>query len=433
MTENDFPATTTLGQTPKGNPEHGSKPIPEQKSELSPELNPELNHSRFPLKLFLPLLAAIIATTPLAVDTYLPAMPVMAEALGTDMRLMQLTLSLFLAGYAAGLLFFGPLADIFGRRPLVLFGLVCFSLTSLLLAFTESVGGFMMLRFLQAFTGSAATVTVSGYIRAIYGKNLSKGMSYVSMIMMLAPMIAPSLGILLLKISGWPLIFVTLAAYSLLILLLSIYGLPKTKRKTLDDTLFNTFFKSYGIVLGEPAVRRYIVMICFTTLAFFGYLTAISFVYMEVYQVTETRFGLLFALNVTLFIAASFLNTRIMPRLGSLKMLKGAWSVSIIASVVLLIVNVQQMHLYWTVASLGVLLGSIVVLSVNADALILIRFAEQTGTATGVIGTLRFGFGALSGPVLAIFDNGTALPFCYLMLFSMIGVTICLFLMPDRS
>ncbi|MFT4926995.1 MAG: DHA1 family bicyclomycin/chloramphenicol resistance-like MFS transporter [Phenylobacterium sp.] len=386
---------------------------------------PKQNH--FSLSLFLPLLASIVAITPLAIDTYLPAMTMIAADLGTEMSLMQLTLSLFLAGYAAGLLFFGPMADIFGRRPLVLFGLSGFMLTSVLLAFTESVGWFLALRLLQAFTGSAATVTVSGYVKLIYGKNLSKGMSYVSMIMMLAPMIAPTIGVLLLELHGWPLIFLTLAAYALLILVLSILALPKVERHPLNDSLFNTFFKSYSIVLSNLAVRRYIILICFSTLTFFGYLTAISFIYMQVYQLSETLFGILFALTVVIFLLSSFLNTRMVGIFGSLRMAKGAWFGTAIGVMVLLMVNLQGMHVYWTAASLAVLLGCVLVVSTNADALILLQFSEQTGTATGVIGTLRFGFGALAGPILALFYDGSAMPFCYLMLFSVVAVGVCLF------
>ncbi len=392
-----------------------------------------VEHTSFSLAFFLPLLASIVAITPLAIDTYLPAMPAIAEALGTDMSVMQLTLSVYLGGYASGLLFFGPMADIFGRRPMVLMGLSCFALVSLSLVFVESVEYFLLLRFLQAFAGSAATVTVSGYIKGIYGKNMAKGLSYVSMIMMLAPMIAPTIGMLLLKISGWSLIFMTLAAYALLILGLSFYALPKIDRKPLNDSLFNTFFKSYGIVLRQVSVRRYIIMICFTTLCFFGYLTAISFLYMEVYQATEALFSMLFAMNVVVFMAVSFFNTRVVVRFGSLSMIKGGWIVGVLAASGLLAVNLQGMGLYWTAAMLSILLGSIVLISTNADALILLEFSEQTGTATGVIGTLRFGFGALAGPILALFYDGSALPFCYLMMFVMLGVFVCLHLMPDKS
>jgi DHA1 family bicyclomycin/chloramphenicol resistance-like MFS transporter len=391
------------------------------------------NDSRLPLKLFLPLLASIVAITPFAVDSYLPAMAVIAKELNTDMSMMQLTLSLFLAGYAAGLLFFGPMADIFGRKPIVLLGLTGYVISTLALAFTESLSSFLTLRLIQAFIGAAATVPISGYIRHIYGKNLAKGMSYVGMIMMLAPMVAPTVGILLMELQGWQLIFTALGVYGFFILLLAIYALPKAKPKKLTDSLFNTFFKSYAIVLGEVAVRRYIFIICFATLTFFGYLTAVPFVYMEVYQVSEKMFGVLFAANVAIFILTSFVNTRLVTRFGSLNLVKAGLMIAIVGAVAILVVNLAQMNVYWTAGFIGFFLSGVMLLSTNTDALILIEFAEQTGTATGVIGTLRFGLGGFAGAILTFFHDGTALPFCYLLLFAVTGISCCLIFMPNRA
>ncbi len=393
-----------------------------------------LTPKQLPLKLFIPFIAAIAALTPLAIDTYLPAMLVIADELNTDMRMMQLSLSLYLAGYAAGLFFFGPLADIFGRRPMVLLGLSGFAVCSLLLVFSESAAEFLLLRLLQAFLGSAASIPVFGYIKVAYGEgNLAKGVSYVMMIMMLAPMIAPPIGILLLEVYGWQSIFFMLTSYAVFILLVSIFTLPHSERVPRDDTLFNTFFKSYAIVLNNQPARRYIMTICFTTLAFFGYLTAISFIYMTVYHVSEKTFGVLFAINVGIFMAASFFNARVVSRFGLLKMVKSAWIATLIGAVGLMVVNLQMMHLYWTVIFLGLLIGGVVIIGNNVDTLILLEFPEQTGTASGVIGTIRFGVGAFAGPLLTLFYDGSVFPFCYLMLFAAAGVAVCLFVMPNRS
>jgi DHA1 family bicyclomycin/chloramphenicol resistance-like MFS transporter len=374
-----------------------------------------------------------VAITPFAIDTYLPAMAIIAKDLNTDMSMMQLTLSLFLAGYSAGLLFFGPMADIFGRRPIVLLGLTGYTLSTAALAFAETVNGFLLLRLMQAFIGAAATVPIMGFIKSIYGKNLAKGVSYVSMIMMLAPMVAPTVGILLMELQGWELIFITLGGYALLILSLAVYALPKVERKPMTDSLFNTFFKSYAIVLSEMAVRRYIFIICFATMTFFGYLTASPFIFMEVYGVSEKMFGVLFAINVGIFMLTSFTNARLVSRFGSLNMVKAGLSIATVGALAVLSVNLAGMSVYWTAGFIGMFLSGILLLSTNTDALILLEFTEQTGTATGVIGTLRFGFGAVSGAVLAFFHDGTAMPFSYLLVFAVCGIACCLIFMPNRS
>ena len=138
------------------------------------------------------LLAAVVATTPLAIDMYLPAMPMMAVQLDTNIGLVQQSLSIFLAAYGTGMLVFGPLADMLGRRPLAVLGLTGFILASVALSQVESIEWFLGWRAVQALAGAAASVVVPGIIRHLYQQHTAKGMSYVSMIMMLAPLVAPA-------------------------------------------------------------------------------------------------------------------------------------------------------------------------------------------------------------------------------------------------
>ena len=141
-------------------------------------------HSKVPLSVFITVLAAIIAAVPLGIDMYLPAMKDISAEYATPMSTVQMTLSTFLFGYATGQLVFGPMADIIGRRPVVLMGLFGFFVFSTLLSFATSIEQFLVLRFLQSFIGAAAAVPIVGYIKLIYGEHVAKGMSYVSMIMM---------------------------------------------------------------------------------------------------------------------------------------------------------------------------------------------------------------------------------------------------------
>src|SRR5690554_3926134 len=134
------------------------------------------------------LLAAIAALPPLAIDMYLPAMPGIADDLAAPIATIQTSLSIFLVGFGSGMLVFGPLSDRYGRRPLALFGLCGFALASLALGLSGSAGTFLLLRLLQGFLGSAASVTVPAMIRDCYGANTAKGMSSMTMIMLLAPL-----------------------------------------------------------------------------------------------------------------------------------------------------------------------------------------------------------------------------------------------------
>jgi DHA1 family bicyclomycin/chloramphenicol resistance-like MFS transporter len=380
------------------------------------------NQVELSLKLLLPLLAAIIAISPLAIDMYLPAMPILAEQLSTDMPMVQNSLSIYLLGYALGLLFFGPQADKHSRRKLVILGISGFIVMSIALIFVTSIEQFLSLRFLQAFISSAATVVVPGTIKERYGKDTAKGFSYVSMIMMLAPMIAPSIGAVLL-LHSWQLIFFALAVYSTVILFLAYRFLPEVKRdKSLDPV---SFLQRYKIVLSHKKSQLNIVSSMLVSLAFFAYITAIPFVYLTVFKVSEFEFSLLFAINVLALMTAHFINTRLVGRKGSTTMLKYGLIVAVIFSSMLVLVNFLHLPMVYTAIAVLPLMGSLSMIAVNADALIMLEFTREAGTATAVIGTLRFGIGALAGPILAFYYDGSALPFALLMWCAIVAVLLC--------
>ncbi len=383
------------------------------------------------LKLLLPLLAAILAVSPLAVDMYLPAMPTLAAHLNTPMTMVQNSLSVYLLGYALGLILFGPMADKYSRRKLVILGIGGFFFASLLLPVVSNIEQFLTVRFFQAFISSAATVVVPGAVREYYGKDTAKGLSYVSMIMMLAPMIAPSIGSMLLLAHSWQLIFYALALYSFIVLLLVFTYLPDAVQPT-NENRVNTvesvqlsFIQRYKIVLSNGEARLDIISSMIISLAFFSYITAIPFVYLEVFNVSEYSFSFLFALNVLALMTAHFTNTRFVVRKGSRTMLRVGLCTATLAAALLALVNLLELPLIYTVVAIFPLMGSISMVAVNSDALILTKFPTHSGTVTAVIGTLRWGIGALAGPILAFFYDGSAKPFALLMFFSVLVVLCC--------
>jgi len=375
------------------------------------------------------LLAAVIATTPLAIDMYLPAMPQLANSLQTDGVMVQQSLSIFLAFYGLGMLIFGPLADAIGRRPLALSGLAVFFIASLLLSQTDRIEWFLTWRALQAFAGSAATVVIPGIIRSLYQEHTAKGMSYVSMMMMLAPLLAPAIGSLVLYVASWPWIFGVLAGYALVIGTLAAKFLPEIHSKAERGKL--DFLGSYKVVFAHRQARPLIAISMFASFSFFCFLTAVPFVYIDFFKVDEQTFSLLFGINVLMLILANFTNSRLVTRFGSHRMLKAGWCCALLFASGLLAVSVAEYPLGWTVLMIAPLMASLGLIATNADALILIAFPQHSGTATAVIGTLRFGSGALAGPLLALFANGGTVPFAALMCSGVLAITVArLFVQP---
>ena len=375
-------------------------------------------------RILLPLLESIVAITPLAIDLYLPAMLVIANDLQTTMPNVQISLSIYLAGYALGMLFFGPIADELGRRLLAKVGLALFGMSSLALAFCTNIELFWSLRAVQAFTGAAATVVVPGIIRHIYRENTAKGMSYVSMIMMVAPLIAPTLGSLIMGISTWQVIFIALAAYSFAILALvqiHLIDIPIFKSQQRGLALF---FNSYKTVFSRRSALADIASSMFASFAFFCFLTSVPYVYLDFFKVDEQLFGVLFAFNVLALMFGNFMNTRLVPRLGSRKLLFIGLGIGFVSGGALLLFSVMHLSLYFIVATIAPLMMSLGIVASNADSLILMQFEEKSGTATAVIGTLRFGSGALVGPILAFVHPQSAIPFSAMMFSALILILL---------
>jgi len=379
----------------------------------------------FNKRILLPLFASIVAITPLAIDMYLPAMLIMSQDLSTPISNIQMSLSVYLAGYALGMLFFGPLADQFGRRKLAVIGLTGFCLSSLVLAFTRQIEVFFIFRAIQAFTGAAATVVVPGVIRYIYQKDTAKGMSYVSMIMMIAPLIAPTIGSALMSYWHWSSIFIVLAVYSLIILLLVAKYFIEIPIFKSEKKGINLFLDSYGAVFSNKKARLDITTSVLASFAFFCFLTSAPFIYLDYFKVPESRFGFLFAFNVIALMLGNFLNTRLVPKVGSRKMLHAGLLLAVVSASLLFTTSIFDSGLYYTIAALAPLMMSLGIMASNSDALVLLRFEEKSGTATAVIGTLRFGIGALAGPLLALFWVKNTMPFTSLMLASVILIVLC--------
>ncbi|MCA1896800.1 MFS transporter, partial [Shewanella putrefaciens] len=195
--------------------------------------------------------------------------------------------------------------------------------------------------------------------------------------------------------------------------------------KDQDTRSQKSFLGAYATVFSRAGVKLNIASGVLTSFAFFCYLTASPFIYMEVFDLDKSFFAILFSINVGALMLANILNTRVVGRYGSLRMLHVSTFFGTLAGVGLLAVNLLELSYHFTVMMLIPLMGCLGIMSVNADAIVLMKFKQETGTATAVIGTLRFGCGALAGPLLAVFYNGTAVPFSALMLAAVVLVGIC--------
>jgi DHA1 family bicyclomycin/chloramphenicol resistance-like MFS transporter len=374
----------------------------------------------------LTLLSAIAAQVPLAVDMYLPAIPSIADNLDTTVTAVQNSLSIFLLGFGLGMLLFGPMADRHGRRPVALLGIMAFAISSMLLTLSTSLDIFLILRFLQGFLGAAASVTVPAMIRDCYGKDTAKGMSAVFTVMLIAPLISPLLGSMVLTVLPWEGIFYILTAYTFLVLGLTWKLLPETltsEQKELQKGV-NTI-RLYGRILARKSIYPDLATSMLAALTFFIYLTSISFVYITWFEVEPTLFGFFFGLSAASLIVANLLNRRLISTYDSRTLMRRGMQSSLVAALILLTLWLVNAGLIPTVFSLVYLVGSLGIASINIDSLVLLQYPNEASSAAAVTGTLRFGSGALAGPLLVLVDDGTVLPIAMLLTGALLLAVIC--------
>ena len=187
-------------------------------------------------------LVVISAFPPLTTDLYLPALPKMVDIFNTNQTMVNLTLIVYFVVYAFGLLFWGPLSDKFGRKPILLTGTLVYTAASLLCATADSVEFLIFARIIQAFGGSAVTVVATAIVKDLYdGREREKVMATIMSLVIIAPMVAPILGALLLKVASWPMIFVALAVFGAISVTLAM-----CYEETLETRYTGSILRSWG-------------------------------------------------------------------------------------------------------------------------------------------------------------------------------------------
>ena len=380
-------------------------------------------------------MASMSALSALSIDMYLPAFPRMAESLGAPISTIQYSISVYLLSFGLGMLLFGPLSDRFGRRPLAILGLAGYCLASAGIALSPTTSVFLVCRFFQGMLGSAATVVVPAIIRDCFGKDTAKGMSTVTMIMLTAPLVAPMVGSILLTFSNWRAIFWLLALYAAIALAFTISRLPETLPATTGPKRLSWVGNYLGI-LSTKSIYRYLGTFLMSSLAFFTYLTSAPFVYITWFGVSEFMFGFLFTTTAASLILANYINVRKVSQYGSKRMMHLGLANALAFAVLLVAVTLFLDNLVLTVACFFMIIGSLGIISVNAESLVLIEFPDRASTAGAVTRTLRFSTGALVAPILAVFYTGTPVPVVLLLLVAIVlagALQAMLFLLAKKS
>ena len=358
-------------------------------------------------------LGALIALGPLTIDMYLPAFPNIGREFGASDSSIQLTLTGMLLGLSTGQLVIGPLSDAFGRRRPLVVGLCVHALASLLCALAPSVHVLAAVRLLQGFSGAAVSVTALAIVRDLFeGIEVARIMSRLMLVIGLAPILAPTLGGLILTVTDWRGIFVVLAGTALLLVGLAVFGiretLPPSRRRPAGVRSTLTAYRS----LLHDKVFVALVFVGGSMLgAIFCYVSGAPFVLRDGFGLDAATFGLVFGANAAGLTVASQLNPWMVNRFRLENVLTTAILVAMAAATALLVVGLTGWGgLPAVLVPLAVVVASAGFAMPNTPALALSRHGEAAGTAAAVLGCVQFGVGGIVAPVVGAFGGTTAAP-----------------------
>lgn len=358
------------------------------------------------------LLAVLASVTPLAIDAYLPSMPDIARDMGVQINKIELTVSIFLIFFALGQLIGGILSDRVGRKKIAILGLLGFSLSSFALFFNDSLELLYVFRAIQAFFGAMATVNGAAVVRDVFhGKEAAKIFSTIASIMMIAPMLAPALGSVIITFFSWQYIFLFLGMYSFIVMLLIYFKLPETGSKT------NTKIKeAYKKVLTHKKAMGYILSVSLAFSGMFIFIEKSSFIYMEYFGITKDIFPFLFGANVLMMIILTKVNMKIIQSIDTSKVLKFGVTLQVLASLALILFSFDA-HIYTIFASMVFYVGSLGFIFGNAMGLALEFFKKDSGVANSVIGVTEFTLGGFIGFLASLVHTGELIH-VFLMMFA---------------
>ncbi|HEI7943925.1 TPA: Bcr/CflA family multidrug efflux MFS transporter [Morganella morganii] len=349
---------------------------------------------------------------PLAIDMYLPSMPTIARDFGVTEGDVQMTLNSYLIGFAAGQLVYGPMADALGRKPVILGGTLIFALASAGCAMSQDIGTFIGMRGLHGFAAAAASVVINALMRDMFTKDeFSRSMSFVVLVMTVAPLLAPIMGGMMMLWFSWHAIFWTIMIAALIAALLVLFfireTLPKERRQPFR---LQIMLGQFVTLFRQKRVLCYMVASGFSFAGMFSFLSAGSFVYIQLYGLTELEFGYCFALNIVFLFIMTTINSRYVRRFGALNMLRTGLVVQLLAGCWLVLAASADLGFVALMIGVACYVGNIAMITSNAMAVILDDYPHMAGTASSLAGVLRFGIGAGVGAVVASFNMTTVWP-----------------------
>ncbi|PMO93228.1 Bcr/CflA family drug resistance efflux transporter [Vibrio breoganii] len=361
------------------------------------------------------LLAAVFAMTPFAIDSYLPAIPSIANELNVDTAMISITVSIYVFGLAIGQLIGGPLSDKFGRMKVMVAGLVLFAFCSLMLTLSASVHSFWFWRILQSLGGGIAVVGVPATIRDnTEGSESAKLFALIALISMIAPSIAPSVGTTIMNLMGWHWIFIISGTLALVVAFVATRVLPKAKKRASTTTPVR-----YKHVFTESKALGYMVSQSFSFSVLMTFIANGAFAYMIHFGVTPEMFSALFLVNVIGVAIVNRINSYLLSHHSPETLLVKFISLQVLGTTLLVASQlIAPDNLWFAVVGFVVSISANGGIMANSNASFLKHFGQGAGIASAALGATQFFTAASISALAALLSKDSLWPIVGIMFYA---------------
>ncbi|MEG0928860.1 multidrug effflux MFS transporter [Chryseobacterium sp.] len=362
------------------------------------------------------ILALLNTLESLSIDLYLPAFPSMAQIFQTDIGHIQISISVFFAGFAIGQLLWGPLSDHKGRKPMLYCGLLLFIVGAIGIYFTKNIYMLWAMRFLQAFGGSAGIVIGRAIIIDLYDKQKSVAIfSQQSQISGVAPIVAPLLGSVFLKFWGWNSSFAFLVILGFITLILVYKCVPETNARLLSkdndvvEEKINLMEQLKTILSNRDFINNTMIgSIAFASLII--YISNAPFLFMELHGFSSEVFGFIFAFNSVALILAAYITPRLIKRFEETRIKFWATVILLSSCCLHILVSMYQLSVGLEIVLLHISLLAIGILFPITSAHALSPFKEGRGTAAALMGFMQLMVTFLISGVVGLMEADSIIP-----------------------
>ena len=360
------------------------------------------------------LLGAQSMVSSLAVDMSLPALPAIAAGFGTSAARAQLTIGFYLLGYASGQLFYGPLSDRFGRRPVLLIGMGIYAASGFLCAFAPTIGIMIAVRLLQGFGGAVGVVVTRAAARDYFhGSQLAQMLSSITAVQAFGPLVAPVLGGILATHFRWQTIFLVQGTFATAMLLATWRGFAESlAQRDLHAIRPARLLANYVTFFSNPRCIGFALVSACVFSGLFIVLSASPFVLIEVYGVSSQSYGFFFGISVLGYMIGSFGNRRLLRQgAPSERLLRSGLIVLIVAAGAMLVFAVSR----W--GGVAGIMGpyvtycfAISLVQSNSVAAAMEPVPHMAGTGASLMGAIQMASAAAGGFIVDLFFDGTGTP-----------------------